>query len=1278
MPEAQKTGEYEIILEGSEEVLRIDANKWSHSPSVEDHPLVMASTIDKLVEVPTVSRLFFHQRRYYSYNSEQTQYLVEIAKIYDHLVRGKKLFTLGALGFDESYVGFIQEKNSLFEYLVFDLLRHDPLGCYIEVQRLLREEKIVIERETVQPLLHLRKRYAGLLEYFFTLLDSTQMVAVVRSQLAGYKIGDRSFYRQLFRPLMTPDFMYTQVMAQPPLNGEQVDVYSNGKSEITVFRIPGDIKLLYHLYPPEFKLTEDEYTLLELARNVLAEHKPRQEEFLDPQRMRKTFFNIGRDLLQELVEHKQISLDYKQIALLADILVRYTVGFGILEILLQDEKVQDIMVNGPIGQTPIFLVHQDYGECVTNIIPSREDSDSWATKLRLLSGRPLDEANPVLDTDLSIPGARSRVSVITTPLSPVGLSFAFRRHRDKPWTLPLFIQQKMLTPLAAAVLSFAIDGGRTLLFAGTRGSGKTSLLGASLVEIMRTHRIISIEDSVTGDSEILIKKANCIQKTTIGKLIDSSIQKYGSWYNLSGHEVLGNRESIQVLSLNKDNKLTWSHPSKLIRHKVQKQIYQIKTRTGRIIKTTADHSLFTLGDEGTLQEIKPVNLSIGSHIATIRKIPFNDYAQNTINLLDYLDRIPRGILQGESLKKFIKKYYSEIKQLAKEQGYTRSIPPRWLRLGQLPIVILKNLNIDFTPFKEKLSYKYSGNSQPIPTDIRLDSEFLMLVGLWLADGCYDERSIIVSSFDEEDSNIVCLAAKQFKLTPKIHSDGGSLMINSTTLRFIFRDILELRGDAYTKKVPSWIYSLSKQQIAFVLQGVFSGDGCVSDNEIVIPLASYQLLRDLQTLLLGYDITLRIGKKRKDGTFNAGISTLRDFIEFKKNIGVLQSYKLNCLDKLCLKRSTHDTTDIIPLSLQLKKEISNLTKDNKIFNTQDYISRNNNVGRRKFLTLMTQVQITTNITQNLQKLVHADIFWDEVAEIEPLSSTELYVYDLSVPDYENFVCNNILLHNTLELPIDALRNMCYNIQPMKVRAALMSGGNELAADEGIRTSLRMGDSSLIVGEIRSLEAKALFEAMRIGALANVVAGTIHGAHPYAVYDRIVNDLGVPKTSFKAVDLIIVSNPVRSADGLHSKRRVLQITEVRKHWDDDPQKQGGFVDLFRYDSKQDALLPTDDLLQGNSEVLKSIAANVREWAGNWDAVWDGVLVRAQVKETLLKAAQAYALPELLEAPFVVQSNDYFHQSADKINEQHHVYDNKRIFADWEAWLRQEVKRRKFPSS
>src|SRR3989344_4293763 len=100
--------------------------------------------------------------------------------------------------------------------------------------------------------------------------------------------------------------------------------------------------------------------------------------------------------------------------------------------------------------------------------------------------------------------------------------------------------------------------------------------------------------------------------------------------------------------------------------------------------------------------------------------------------------------------------------------------------------------------------------------------------------------------------------------------------------------------------------------------------------------------------------------------------------------------------------------------------------------------------------------------------------------------------------------------------------------MKVQSALMKGGSELSADEGIRSSLRLGDSALIVGEIRSMEALALYEAMRIGALANVVAGTIHGDSPYGVFDRVVNDLKVPRTSFKATDIIIVANPIKSPD------------------------------------------------------------------------------------------------------------------------------------------------------
>ena len=145
---------------------------------------------------------------------------------------------------------------------------------------------------------------------------------------------------------------------------------------------------------------------------------------------------------------------------------------------------------------------------------------------------------------------------------------------------------------------------------------------------------------------------------------------------------------------------------------------------------------------------------------------------------------------------------------------------------------------------------------------------------------------------------------------------------------------------------------------------------------------------------------------------------------------------------------------------------------------------------------------------------------------------------------------IVIEDSLELPVESLRKLNYDILRMKVRSALLKTTTEVSADDGIRTSLRLGDSCLIIGEVRSVEAKALYEAMRVGALANVVAGTIHGASPYAVFDRVVNDLGVPATSFKATDIIAVANPVKSADGLHASKRLVRISEVRKHWKTDP--------------------------------------------------------------------------------------------------------------------------------
>jgi len=212
-------------------------------------------------------------------------------------------------------------------------------------------------------------------------------------------------------------------------------------------------------------------------------------------------------------------------------------------------------------------------------------------------------------------------------------------------------------------------------------------------------------------------------------------------------------------------------------------------------------------------------------------------------------------------------------------------------------------------------------------------------------------------------------------------------------------------------------------------------------------------------------------------------------------------------------------------------------------------------------------------------------------------------------------------------------------------------------------------------LHNTEAKALYEAMRVGALANVVAGTIHGASPYAVFDRVVNDLGVPITSFKATDCVLVANPIKTPDGMKSMKRVIQLAEVRKHWTKDPEEEGGFVDLLKYNVDKDILEASEELINGDSEIIKDIASGVKGWAGDWDAVYDNILLRGKVKQEIVDVAEKLKLPELLEAKFNSLSNNMFHQFSKDIQEEVGLPVSEKVFPKWQDWLKKEIKLKKF---
>jgi len=109
-------------------------------------------------------------------------------------------------------------------------------------------------------------------------------------------------------------------------------------------------------------------------------------------------------------------------------------------------------------------------------------------------------------------------------------------------------------------------------------------------------------------------------------------------------------------------------------------------------------------------------------------------------------------------------------------------------------------------------------------------------------------------------------------------------------------------------------------------------------------------------------------------------------------------------------------------------------------------------------------------------------------------------------------------------------------------------------------------------------------------------------------------------------------------------------------------------------KDELEPTDDLINGDSEVIKDIASNVKGWAGNWDAVYDNILLRAKIKEEIVNVAKKTGNSDLLEAPFNVQSNNAFHKISDSIREEIGLPMSKRVFPEWQKWLNEEIKKKR----
>jgi len=296
------------------------------------------------------------------------------------------------------------------------------------------------------------------------------------------KVKEVDIYNTLFVPKVLPDFVHSKLKT---LKGERIESYYIDNVKIEILK--NSDGYFYTIYPEEYSLHVDEVKTLVKAFDIIS----KKEFDMEYKNERKRTMSKIKNMIKK--EFKNI--DEK----LINILLMYSIGYGVIEHLFKDPNLEDIFIDSP-SDKEIYVNHAKYGIITTNIILSKKDLEKISTKLRSLSGRPFDEAHPVIDT--TIEEYDLRVCGIKNPLTFNGIGFAFRKHRTNPWNLIKFIDNRMINYDAAGLLEFLLNSNSSILITGPRGSGKTSLLGALLTEIKNNNRFIIIEDT----NEILVDK----------------------------------------------------------------------------------------------------------------------------------------------------------------------------------------------------------------------------------------------------------------------------------------------------------------------------------------------------------------------------------------------------------------------------------------------------------------------------------------------------------------------------------------------------------------------------------------------------------------------------------------------------------------------------------------------------------------------------------------------------------------------------------------------------
>jgi pilus assembly protein CpaF len=196
-----------------------------------------------------------------------------------------------------------------------------------------------------------------------------------------------------------------------------------------------------------------------------------------------------QEMFEQILNEENIVLSRPERARLFEQIAAEILGFGPLQILLEDESITEIMVNGAKN---IYIERN--GKLLRVPITFENNDHVMRIIERIVAplGRRIDESSPYVDARLP---DGSRVNAVIPPISLVGPVLTIRKFAKKPITVEQMVGFGSLTPESVEFMKACVESRVNIIISGGTGSGKTTLLNVLSAYIPADERIVTIENA---------------------------------------------------------------------------------------------------------------------------------------------------------------------------------------------------------------------------------------------------------------------------------------------------------------------------------------------------------------------------------------------------------------------------------------------------------------------------------------------------------------------------------------------------------------------------------------------------------------------------------------------------------------------------------------------------------------------------------------------------------------------------------------------------------------